>query len=82
MAVSLGGCSWRVRRLEGLDRGRQRPEPSRTEREARALDAEIREVEELRILEVDPDEWHHAGDRAGLSLEGYIAAVQKELGRC
>ena len=52
------------------------------EREARALDAEIREVEELRILEVDPDGWHHAGDRAGPSLEEYIAAVEKELGRC
>lgn len=44
-----------MRRLEGLDRGRQRPEPSRTEREARALDAEKTEVEELRAIGVDPD---------------------------
>jgi hypothetical protein len=44
------------------------------------MDAEIREVEELRILEVDPDEWHHAGDRVGLSLEEYIAASRKGAG--
>jgi len=42
MAGSLGGRAWRVRRLEGLDRDRPRPEPSLTEREARTLDAEIR----------------------------------------
>ena len=45
MAGSLGGRSWRVRKLEGLDHNRERPAPSQTELEARALDAEIRELE-------------------------------------
>ena len=81
MAGSLGGRSWRVRRLEGLDRSLQRPEPSRTEEEARALDAEIREIEEeMRALGADPDEWCHTGGRAGLSLEEHITAIERELG--
>jgi hypothetical protein len=83
MAGSLGGRSWRVRRLEGLDCRRERPSPSRTELEARALDAEIRELEEeLRALEVDPDEWRYADDRTDLSLEEHIAAIEKELEQC
>ena len=81
MAGSLGGRSWRVRRLEGLERGRQRPAPSRTEQEARALDAEIREIEEqLQDLGADPDEWRHAGGQADLSLEEHITAIERELG--
>jgi predicted nucleic acid-binding Zn-ribbon protein len=54
MAGSLGGRSWRVRKLEGLDRGRERPSPSRTELEARALNAEIRELEE-QIAELEKE---------------------------
>jgi len=55
MAGSLGGRARRVWRLEGLDHGRERPPLSRTEREARALDAEIREIEEeSRRLEWTP----------------------------
>jgi hypothetical protein len=81
MAGSLAGRSWRVRRLEGLARGREGPAPSRTEREARALGAEIREVEEqLQALGADPDEWGHAGGRRHLSPEEHIAAIEKELG--
>jgi hypothetical protein len=81
MAGSLGGRSWRVRKLEGLDRGRGRPSPSRTELEARALDAEIRELEEeLRALGVDPEAWHHGEDRTDLSLDEQIAELEKELG--
>jgi hypothetical protein len=69
-----------VRRLEGLERGRVRPEPSRTELEAWALDAEIREVEEeLRALGTDPDELRPADERPGLSLEEHIKAIEREL---
>jgi hypothetical protein len=83
MAGSLGGRSWRVRRLEGLDRGRERPAPSRTELEARALDAEIRELEEeIRALGADPDEPRPAADRPGRSLDEEIAALEKELEEC
>lgn len=81
MAGSLGGRAWRVRKLEGLDRGRERPAPSRTELEARALDAEIRELEEeLRALGVDPDERDHSDARMDLSLDEQIAEHEKELG--
>jgi hypothetical protein len=81
MAGSLGGRAWRVRKLEGLDRGRQRPSPSRTELEACALDAEIRELEEeLRALGGDPEAWHHGEDRTDLSLDEQIAELEKELG--
>ena len=81
MAGSLGGRSWRVRKLEGLARGRQRPSPSRTELEARVLDAEIRELEEeLRALGVDPEAWRHGEDRMDLSLGEQIAELEKELG--
>ena len=81
MAGSLGGRSWRVRRLEGLDRSLQRLAPSRTEQEARALDAEIREIEEqLQDLGADPDEWRHTGGRTDLSLEEHITAIERELG--
>jgi hypothetical protein len=70
-----------VRKLEGLDRGRERPSPSRTELEARALDAEIRELEEeLRALGVYPDERDHGDDRTDLSLDEQIAELEKELG--
>ena len=81
MAGSLGGRARRVRRLEGLDRNRERPAPSRTELEARALDVEIREVEEeLRALGADPHEWRPAGEeRAGQSLEEQIAALENEM---
>jgi hypothetical protein len=81
MAGSLGGRYWRVRRLEGLARGRERPAPSRTEREACALNAEIREIEEqVQALGADPDEWRHAGGRMHLLLVEHIAAIEKELG--
>ena len=80
MAGILGGRSWRVRKLEGLDRNRERAEPSRTEEEARALDAEIREVEEeLEALGVDPDEWRHGAERMDLPLDEHIAELEKEL---
>ncbi len=46
--------------------------------EARALDSEIRELdEELLALGVDPDGRHAA--RADLLLEEHIAAIEKEL---
>ena len=78
MAGSLDGRARRVRRLEGLSR--PRPAPSRTE-EARALDAEIREIEEeLRALGVDPDERHRGDDRPDLPLDEQIAELEKELG--
>jgi hypothetical protein len=81
MTGSLGGRARRVRKLEGLDRGRQRPSPSRTEQEARVLDAEIRELEdELRTLGSGPEEWHHGDVRVDLSLDERIAALEKELG--
>ena len=81
MAGSVGGRSWRVRKLEGLDRNRERPAPSRTELEARALDAEMRELEEeLRAVGVDPEARHHGEDRTDLSLEEQIAELEKELG--
>ena len=67
--------------LEDLDRNRERPEPSRTEREARVLDAEMRELEEeMRALRLDPYEAPVAGDRPGLSLDEEIATIEKELG--
>jgi hypothetical protein len=44
MAGSLGRRSWRVRKLEGLARGRERPPLSPTKQEPRAIDAEIREI--------------------------------------
>jgi hypothetical protein len=80
VAGSLDGRARRVRRLEGL--GRERPAPSRTEEEARALDAEIRELEEeLQALGADPDGWRHASsDRAHLTLDEHIAAIEKEIG--
>jgi hypothetical protein len=81
MAGSLAGRARRVRRLEGFDRGRERPSPSRTEQEARALDAEIRELEEeLRALGVDPEAWYHGEDRTDLSLDEQITELEKELG--
>jgi hypothetical protein len=80
MAGSLGGRSWRVRKLEGLDRSRERPSPSRTELEARALDAEIREwEEELRALGVDPDERDHGDLRMDMSLDEEIAELELEI---
>lgn len=80
MAGSLDGRSRRVRRLEGLGYGPGRPAQSRTEEEARALDAEIRELDEkLLAFGVDPDGWRHADDRADLPLEEHIAAIEKEL---
>jgi hypothetical protein len=79
MAGSLDGRARRVRRLEG--RGLERLSPSRTEQEARALDAEIRELEEeLRALGVDPEAWHHGDVRMDLSLDEQIAELEKELG--
>jgi hypothetical protein len=81
MAGSLGGRLWRVRRLEGLDRGRQVPEPSRTELEAWALDAKIKKVnEELRAAGVEPGEWRHTDLRMDLSLDEHIAELEKERG--
>jgi len=82
MAGSIGGgCARRVRRLEELSYGLERPAPSRTQEDARALDAEIREIdEELLALDADPDGWRQApGDRTALSLEGHIAAIEKEV---
>jgi hypothetical protein len=80
MAGGLGGRARRVRRLEGLDGNREKPSPSQTEREARALDAEIRKVEEeLRALGADPDERCPADDRMDLSLEEQIAALENEI---
>jgi len=79
MAGSIDGRARRVRRLEG--RGRERAAPSRTELEARALDAEIRELEqEMRALGVNPEAWHHGEDRTDLSLDEQIAELEKELG--
>ena len=79
MAGGLDGRVRRVRRLEGLDYGPERLAPSHTEEEASALDAEIREVEEeLRALGVDPGEWR-PDDRAHLSLEEHIAAIETEI---
>ena len=78
MAGSLDGRARRVRRLEG--RGLERPAPSRTELEARALDAEIREVEEeLEALGADPDEWRRGDERMDLPLDEHIAALEKEI---
>jgi hypothetical protein len=78
LAGSLDGRARRVRRLEG--RGLERLAPSRTELEARALDAEIREVEEeLEALGVDPDEWRHGAERMDLPLDEHIAELEKEL---
>ena len=80
MAGSLGGRSWRVRKLEGLDRNRERPEPSWTELEAWALDAEIRELEEeIRALGGNPDDWRLAGDHMDLPLDEHIAKLEKEI---
>ena len=79
MAGSLDGRARRVRWLEG--RGLERPASSRTELEARALDAEIRELEEeLRALGVDPEARHHGEDRMDLSLDEQIAELEKEMG--
>ena len=79
--MGLRSRTKRLERVGGLDRGRQRPALSRTEQEAHALDAEIREIEEqLQDLGEDPDEWRHADARAGLSLEEHITAIERELG--
>ena len=81
MAGSLSGRARRVKRLEGPIR--ERPSPSQTEREARALDAEIRGVEEqLRALGVDSEGSRHTDDRVHLSLEEHIAAIERELEQC
>jgi hypothetical protein len=80
MAGSLDGRARRVRKLEGLGRGRQRPSSSRTEQEARALDAEVRELEEeLRALGVDPDERDHGDLRMDMSLDEEIAELELEI---
>jgi hypothetical protein len=80
MAGSLGGRSWRVRKLEGLHRGQERASPSRTELEAWALDAEIRELEEeIRVLGGDPEARHHGDDRMDLALDEEIAELEKEI---
>ena len=77
MAGSLDGRARRVRRLEG--RGLERPAPTRTELEAWALDAEIKELrEEMRALGVDPDEWR-PDIRMDLPLDEHIAALEKEI---
>ena len=78
MAGSLDGRARRVRRLEG--RGLERPAPSWTELEARALDAEIREIEEeLRSLGADPDEGRPGDERMDLPLDEHIAELEKEI---
>jgi hypothetical protein len=80
MAGSLGGRSWRVRKLEGLYRGRERPEPSRTQMEASAIDAEIMKVnEEMRALGVDPEKLPPVEFPPGLSLDEQIAELEKEI---
>jgi predicted RNase H-like nuclease (RuvC/YqgF family) len=87
MAGSLDGRARRVRRLEG--RGLERPAPSRTELEARALDAEIRELkEEIRALGEDPDECHPDVrmdlplDEAIAELEKEVATIEEEMEQC
>ncbi len=81
MAGGLGGRARRVRRIEVLCYGPERPAPSRTEEEARALTVEIRKLEEeIQALGGDPYAWRCADDdRAHLSLEEHIAAIEKEL---
>jgi hypothetical protein len=80
MAGSLDSRARRVQRLEG--RGLERPEPSRTELEAWALDAEIRKLkEEIRAFGEDPDEWR-PDVRMDLPLDEQIAELEKELEQC
>jgi hypothetical protein len=84
LLVALGGVAFAAidpRRLEDLGHGSERPATSRTEEDPRALNAEIRELEEeILALGGDPYGGRWADDdRAHLSLEEHIAAIEKEL---
>lgn len=83
MAGSLDGGARRVRRLEARAQEPQPPAASRTQEEARALEAQIRGLEEeIEARGGDPDEWRRDDARAGLSLEEQISAIEKEMGLC
>jgi hypothetical protein len=76
----VGSLNGRVRRLE--ERNREPIRPSRTQEVARALDAEIREVErELQILGVDPYECLR-GVSVDVPLDEEIARLEEELEGC
>ena len=82
MAGSLGGRARRVRRLEARRVPERPPATSRTQEEARALDAEIRALErEVKARGDDPDDRGRAelDTYADLPLEEQIAAIEKEI---
>ena len=86
MAGSLDGRARRVRRLEARERERP-PTPSRTQEEARAIDAEIARLEQEMLAEgIDPQstpgEVQEFMERLeGLSLDEKIAALEAEIAR-
>lgn len=81
MAGSLDG---RVRRLEANRRGKppeRSPHTSRTLEEARALDAEIRELEmEMRAHGIDPYECLREV-YVDMPLEEHIAKLEEEIAK-
>lgn len=83
MAGSLEGRARRVRRLEARAQEARPLATSRTQDEARALDAEIRRLErEIRARGGDPDEWRRDDALADLPLDDQISAIEKEMGLC
>lgn len=83
MAGSLDGRARRVSRLEARTREPSPPPASRSQEEAWALDAQIRQLEgEIEAQSGDPDEWRRDDAHAGLSLVEHTSAIEKEMGLC
>ena len=77
--MARGSLDGRARRVRRLEAGMALPPPSRTQEEARALEAEIREVErELQVLGVDPYK-SLPGASVDLPLDEHIAKLEAEI---
>jgi hypothetical protein len=78
-----------VRRLEARARERERPPaPSRTQEEARAIEAEIARLEREMLAEgIDPyresdREWMNSAGHPMISLDEHIAMLEEKLKQC